>query len=96
MTSGNWSLGNTAIENHSWSNESANQHVTSRYEDRSRSTAVGADGVTMTRYGSGLTIANAAVSSGALDLARQEGYSESLSRTSQSYLDDSRSLTESD
>ena len=94
LTSGNWSLGNTAVENHSWSNESANQHVTSRYEDRSRSTAVGSDGVTLTRYGSGLTIANGAVSSGALDLARQEGYSESLSRTSQSYLDDSRSLTD--
>ncbi len=94
LTSGNWSLGNTAVENHSWWNESANQNVTSRYEDRSRSTTVGSDGVTMTRYGSGLTIANAAVSSGALDLARQEGYSESLSRTSQSYLDDSRSLTD--
>jgi conjugal transfer mating pair stabilization protein TraG len=94
LTSGNWSLGNTAIENHSWSNESANQHVTSRYDDRSRSTTVGADGVTLTRYNSGLTIVNAGVSSGALDLARQEGYSESLSRTSQSYLDDSRSLTD--
>ena len=94
LTSGNWSLGNTAVENHSWDNDSANQHVTSRYEDRSRSTVVGGDGVTLARYGGGLTVANAVLSSGALDLARQEGYSQSLSRSSQSYLDDSRSLTE--
>jgi conjugal transfer mating pair stabilization protein TraG len=94
QTTGNWSLGNTAIDNHSWGNENANQHVTSRYEDQNRSTVVGADGVTMTRYGSGLNIAHAALSSGALDVARQRGYSESLSKSSQSYLDESRALTE--
>lgn len=95
LTSGSWSLGNAAIGNHSWDNENANQHVTSRYEDRARSTVVGADGVTMTSYGSGLNIANAALSSGALDLARQRGYSESLSKSSQSYLDESQALTDS-
>jgi conjugal transfer mating pair stabilization protein TraG len=95
LTSGNWSLGNAAVGNHSWDNENANQHVTSRYEDRARSTVVGADGVTMTRYGNGLNIANAALSSGALDLARQRGYSESLAKSSQSYLDQSQALTDS-
>lgn len=93
LTSGNWSLGNTAIDNHSWDNVNANQQVTSRYEDSSRQTIVGGDGVTLSRYSNGLSVANAAVSSGALDLARQEGYSQTLSRSSQSYLDDSQSLT---
>lgn len=94
LTSGNWSLGNTAIDNHSWDNVNANQHVTSRYEDSSRATVVGGDGVTLSRFSNGLTVANAALSSGALDLARQEGFSQTLSRSSQSYLDDSQSLTD--
>ncbi len=94
MTSGNWSLGNTAVGNASWDNENANQAVTSRYEDRARSTVVGGDGVTMTRYAQGLDVANAALSSGALDVARQRGYSETLSKSSQTYLDDSRALTD--
>ncbi len=94
LTSGNWSLGNTAIDNRSWDNANANQQVTSRYEDSSRATVVGGDGVTLARYANGLTVANAALSSGALDLARQEGYSQTLSRSSQSYLDDSKSLTD--
>lgn len=58
-TTGNLSYGNTSLDNHSWQNLSGFRMQTSPYEDMSRFTRVGGDGITERMYAGGRSILDA-------------------------------------
>ena len=95
MTSGNWSFGNAAVGNLSYDNVNANHHVTSAFTDEGNSTVV-ENGMTTTTYANGSQRFKADLTSGAPGLNMATTYSETMSRMSQQYKDESHAISEAD